>query len=65
MAILLTWSWNARRSLPFNEEGRFFDPVDAVVHHQDNVTVVGIAALAASILSASLLWFGIRGLRGN
>lgn len=46
------WIWNARRALPYNEEGRFLDAANAVVLHQQSVTIYGLLALALTLFAA-------------
>ncbi|WP_296722549.1 hypothetical protein [Erythrobacter sp.] len=42
--------WNARRTLPFNSEGRYFDPETAVVVHQQSVDAYAMLAVAAGLV---------------
>lgn len=39
------WVWNSRRSLPYNEQGRYFDADDAVVLSEQAVGIYGITAI--------------------
>lgn len=46
--------WNARRALPFNAEGRYFDPDNAVVVHQQSVTAYAMLAVALALVGIGL-----------
>ncbi|WP_299194838.1 hypothetical protein [uncultured Erythrobacter sp.] len=50
-AIICAGLWNARRSLPYNEAGRYFDPVTATVFHEQSVAVFGAIAIALAALA--------------
>ena len=39
--------------LPYNEAGRYFDSVEMVVHHQDNL--LGLSMIAAGFFAAALV----------
>lgn len=43
------------RSLPFNSEGRYLDPAQGVVYHEQTVTVAGAAAVSFALF-AILCW---------
>ncbi|UAB78270.1 hypothetical protein INR77_00495 [Erythrobacter sp. SCSIO 43205] len=51
-AGVLAWIWNARRALPYNDEGRYFDPLGGVVMHEQAVTPYGLSALALALLGS-------------
>ena len=46
--------WNARRVLPFNAEGRYFDPDNAVVIHQQSVTTYAMLGIALALVGLGL-----------
>lgn len=43
--------WNARRALPYNEQGRFFNANSAVVLHEQAVTIYGSLALGLAVFA--------------
>ena len=56
LAALCALMWNARRSLPFNAEGRYFDPPTAIVVHEQSVAVYAMLAVALALASVGLGW---------
>jgi hypothetical protein len=50
-AIICAGLWNARRGLPYNEAGRYFDPVTATVLHEQSVAVFGAMVIAFAVLA--------------
>ncbi len=57
LALLLGSLWLHRASLPYNEEGRYFDAAHSVVHSDSAVTLYGlVAALFAVAAVAAALW---------
>ena len=51
-ALAFGWIWNARRLLPYNEEGRYFDMDNAIVLHEQAVGIYGVLALGTAIIGA-------------
>lgn len=43
--------WNARRSLPYNGEGRYFDPATGMVIEEQLIAGIGTIALTCIALS--------------
>jgi hypothetical protein len=58
-AALLTVLALQRHHLPYNSEGRYFDPVSSVVYKQQVVEVLALAATLAWSLTAALgfIWW--------
>ena len=52
--------WNARRALPFNAEGRYFDPDSAVVIHQQSVTGYAMLGIVLMLIGVGLGWLARR-----
>lgn len=50
----LGWLWQARRALPYNSEGRYFDPVSGISYDQGAVAVYGGAAIVAGVIMVLL-----------
>lgn len=46
--------WFARRSLPYNTEGRHFDPGTGLVIHEQSATGFGMTALICIALALSV-----------
>jgi len=59
-AIICAGAWNARRALPFDSTGRYFDPVTAIVTREQSVIAYGIAALAFAGLGLFALFLAAR-----
>lgn len=51
LAILFTALTALRARLPYDETGRYFDPVDAVTYDQQAVLVYGGLALLAAVVA--------------
>lgn len=54
LTALFGWLWQARRALPYNSEGRYFDAVSGVSYDQAAVTVYGGAAMFAGVITVLL-----------
>ncbi|MDC8755392.1 hypothetical protein OIK40_12150 [Erythrobacter sp. sf7] len=52
--------WNARRALPFNAEGRYFDPDNAAVIHQQSVTGYAMVGIVLALVGVGLGWLARR-----
>jgi len=60
-ALLCGLIWNARRSLPFNGEGRHFDPDTAIVVQQQSTAVYAILAVTLGLAAVGLGLMARRG----
>lgn len=54
LAAVCALIWNARRVLPFNAEGRYFDPRTAVVVHEQSVLVFAGLGIALTMVGVAL-----------
>ena len=55
-ALICGGIWNARRGLPYNEEGRYLDLGTAVVIHEQSVMIYAGFALLFTVLAAMALY---------
>lgn len=55
-ALIRAGFWNTRRNLPYNEEGRYFDPVTGVSLAEHGVTAYGALALALAAVAGLALY---------
>lgn len=53
VALICGMLWNARRGIPYNEQGRFFDEVNSVVLHEQSVTIYGFLTLVLGSIAAA------------
>jgi hypothetical protein len=60
MTALLAATYLERRSLPYNEIGRYFDPAYSVVYEQQAVAVYGILAAIFAVATAIVVWITLR-----
>lgn len=60
LAILFAVLTVLRARLPYDEAGRYFDPVDAVTYDQQAVLVYGLLALAAATVAVVAVVWGRR-----
>lgn len=57
LAILFAALTAVRAGLPYDEAGRYFDPVDAVTYDRQAVLVYGVLAFAAAVVAAvAVVW---------
>lgn len=57
LAILFAALTALRACLPYDEAGRYFDPVDAVTYDRQAVLVYGALALLAAVVAvATVFW---------
>lgn len=59
-ALVCGGIWNARRGLPYNEEGRYLDLTTAVVVHEQSVMIYAGFALLFTVLAAMALYAASR-----
>ncbi len=59
-AFLLTWLWRVRAALPYNSEGRYFDPTEAVVLHEQSVAIYAGLALTLWAIAGFAIWGAFR-----
>jgi len=50
----LAWLWNTRRALPYNDEGRYFDPDQGIVLDKDAALTYGAAAIVTLVIAGTL-----------
>jgi hypothetical protein len=62
-ALLLARLWLQRLSLPYNEEGRYFDAANAVVHDETALTVIGMLTALFAVLAALSIFLASRAWR--
>ena len=59
-ALICGGIWNARRDLPYNEDGRYLDLANAVVVHEQSVLIYGGFALLFIVLAGMALYAASR-----
>lgn len=56
LTALLGHEYWWRQNLPYNEEGRYFDPEIAVVYHEQSLSVVSLMGVVSGLVTAALAW---------
>ncbi|MDP5103196.1 MAG: hypothetical protein NWP98_04665 [Erythrobacter sp.] len=54
LAVGAALIWNTRRSLPFNAEGRYFDPETAIVIQEQSVIAYATLTVALGLIGVAL-----------
>ncbi|HWT12762.1 MAG TPA: hypothetical protein VN231_08425 [Allosphingosinicella sp.] len=60
LALLSAVAWLRRADLPYNEEGRYFDPADSIVYSDSAVTLLALSTLALAAAALLALWWAVR-----
>jgi hypothetical protein len=62
-ALLCGLLWLQRRSLPYNEMGRYFDARYSIVYHEQAVLVYGLLTALFALPALLTLWWAVRAWR--
>ncbi len=54
---LAVWEFATGAELPYNSEGRYFDPTEGVVYHQQTVEFWAVVLVVAAIAAVGSLWW--------
>lgn len=55
--VVAAWQYCASAGLSYNSEGRYFDPAEGVVYHEQTVEFWMVVLVAAAGLAIGSLWW--------